>query len=95
MADIATVVYSATLAAARTVTTGSVKVFGVIIANSAATPADVTFTDAAGTTVLVATCGADDTVVIAGCGPWITQGLSVNAEASTTTVTVQHSQPGA
>lgn len=95
MPQVATVLFNATLGAARVVNAGSIKVFAVIIAESSSVPADVVFTNAAGTTVLSVTCPGDNTVSIDTSSPWLTQGLSINVGASTTTVTVFHSQPGA
>lgn len=90
MPQAANLIFNNTLASARVVTANSIKVFAVVVAETSSTPADVVFTNAAGTTVLSITCPGDNTIVCDTSSPWLTQGLSISGGASTTTVTVYY-----
>ena len=91
MPQAANLIFNNTLAAARVVSANSIKVFAVVVAETSATPADVVFTNAAGTTVLSLTCPGDNSIVCETSSPWLTQGLSISVGATTTTVTVFYS----
>jgi hypothetical protein len=78
------------LTAALVISTGSVHIFGIVLANEAATAADVDITDAASTIIMQITIPADNTVVMNI--PFIANnGLRFALEAATTKVTVMHS----
>lgn len=83
--------------ATRTLTSGSVRVEGIIVANTDDADEDtVTFTKGDGTTLLTIECGPNDSESFEV--PWLAEaGLIVvsAAAASTTFVTVIHGQDGA
>lgn len=86
----------ATLAANRTISTGSLKVSAIILTNTTAAIVDITITNAAGTTLMVVTVPADNTLMLAGAAEWLFDaGMIVNSESANSHVMVFHSQDGA
>jgi hypothetical protein len=89
MPQAANLIFSNTLAAARTVSANSIKVFGVVVASSATNPT-ITFSNTAGTQVLKILCPTNNTIVADFSSPWLTDGLTIAIESANTTVTVYY-----
>lgn len=87
MPQAASQTFNNTLAAARTVSTQSIKVFAVVIMTTATNPV-ITFTNTAGTTVLKVLVPTNTTLVVETSSPWLTDGLVAGVESANTTLTV-------
>ena len=87
----------ATLAAARTISTGSIKVAAIVLTNTTGGALSYTITDAASSpaTLMVISVPTVNTVVISGAEPFLfDKGMIVNIESASSHVTVFHSQDG-
>jgi len=91
---LATAIYHNDLSAARVVSADSLAVYAIVIANTTAGVIDYEFTNAAGTQILAITVPADNTFALEISDGFVTQGLTVAAEASTSILTVFY-RPGA
>jgi len=91
---LATAIYHNDLGSARVVSADSLAVYAIIIANTTAAAIDYEFTNAAGTQILAITVPADNTFALEISDGFVTQGLTVGVEASTSLVTVLY-RPGA
>jgi len=91
MSNVATRIYNNNLGSARTVSTGSMRVFLITITNTTNAVVDYEITDAAGNGVFNITVPADNTHTIEISNGFIVQGMIVAAEAATSYVTVLYS----
>lgn len=89
-ATLASNITTGDLTSALSIATGSVHVYGIVVANTAAAAVDVTVQNNAGTTIMVLTVPADSTVVMNV--PFLAAGgIKFAAGAVDTKVTVLHS----
>ncbi len=94
MPQIASRIQRFTLDATRTVTAGSIRVHSIFVANATSSPAEVVFTDTAGTPILNIVCPANDSEQFTAV--WIADsGLKILGLANVNIiVTIVHSQDG-
>jgi len=91
------ITYSDLTAAVVIASGGSIKVSAIVITNTTAAAIEYTITDAATSpaTLMLVQVAADSTLVLSGASEWLfDKGLRFAAAASTSHVTVFHSQLG-
>jgi hypothetical protein len=93
MPDVSSQTTHVTLAAEREISPGSIRVDSILVANNSGNNIVVTFTNAAGVTLLIIAVLARETVV--WDARWIADaGLTIAIGVATTTVTIAHSAIG-